>query len=193
MGMEMEMEIIMDMILITDTIIIGVMIPFITMAGIHLLCSALTSETDGGTTIIAGMDITITMVAMNTDRIITDTRILMVIIPTGTPQVPRREEIRVIIREYQLIIIAFQEGESLQEAIQGMKLTMADRKSDLTTRSTPDRPEDQSRRQLTEDRVEIFVTQEISRITEVMLLIPIVLIIQETFMPARMMVGAAII
>jgi hypothetical protein len=121
---------------------------------------------------------------MNTDRIITDTRILMVIIPTGTPQVPRREEIRVTIREYQLIIIAFQEGESLQEALQGMKLTIADRKSDLTTRSTPDRPEDQSRRQLTEDRVEIFVTQEISRITEVMLLIPIVLIIQETFMPA---------
>jgi hypothetical protein len=184
MAMGMEMEIIMDMILITDTIIIGVMIPFITVAGIHLLCSALTSETDGGTTIIAGMDITITMVAMNTDRIITDTRILMVIIPTGTPQVPRREEIRVTIREYQLIIIAFQEGESLQEALQGMKLTIADRKSDLTTRSTPDRPEDQSRRQLTEDRVEIFVTQEISRITEVMLLIPIVLIIQETFMPA---------
>jgi hypothetical protein len=184
MEMEMEMEIIMDMILITDTIIIGVMIPFITMAGIHLLCSALTSETDGGTTIIAGMDITITMVAMNTDRIITDTRILMVIIPTGTPQVPRREEIRVIIREYQLIIIAFQEGESLQEAIQGMKLTMADRKSDQSTRSTLDRPEDQSHRQLTEDRVEIFVTQEISRITEVMLLIPTVPIIRGTFMPA---------
>jgi len=183
MGMEMEMEIIMDMILISDTIIIGVMIPLITVTGTHLLCSALTSETGGGTTIIAGMDITITMIAMNTHRVITDTRILMVIIPTGTPPVPRREEIRVTIREYQLIIMAFQEGESLQEAIQGMKLTIADRNSDLTTRSTLDGPEEQSRRQLTEDRVEIFVTQEISRITEVMLLIPTMLIIQGTFMP----------
>src|SRR5664280_112456 len=183
MDMDMKMEIIMDMILISDTIIIGVMIPFITVTGTHLLCSALTSETGGGTTIIAGMDITITMIAMNTHRVITDTRILMVIIPTGTPPVPRREEIRVTIREYQLIIMAFQEGESLQEAIQGMKLTIADRNSDLTTRSTLDGPEEQSRRQLTEDRVEIFVTQEISRITEVMLLIPTVLIIQGTFMP----------
>lgn len=179
----MEMEIIMDMILISDTITIGVMIPIITVTGTHLLCSALTSETGGGTTIIAGMDITITIIAMNTHRVITDTRILMVIIPTGTPPVPRREEIRVTIREYQLIIMAFQEGESLQEAIQGMKLTIADRNSDLTTRSTLDGPEEQSRRQLTEDRVEIFVTQEISRITEVMLLIPTVLIIQGTFMP----------
>jgi hypothetical protein len=183
MDMDMEMEIIMDMILISDTITIGVMIPIITVTGTHLLCSALTSETGGGTTIIAGMDITITIIAMNTHRVITDTRILMVIIPTGTPPVPRREEIRVTIREYQLIIMAFQEGESLQEAIQGMKLTIADRNSDLTTRSTLDGPEEQSRRQLTEDRVEIFVTQEISRITEVMLLIPTVLIIQGTFMP----------
>lgn len=183
MDMEMEMEIIMDMILIMETII-GVMIPFITVAGTHLSCSVLTSETGGGTTIMAGMDITITMVAMITGRIIPGTRIRMVIIPTNTPQVPRREEIRVNIREYQLIIIAFQEGESLQEAIQGMKLTIADRKSDLTSRSTPDRQEEQSRRQLTEERVEIFVTQEISRITEVMLLIPTMLIIQGTFMPA---------
>jgi hypothetical protein len=160
--MNTDMEIIMDMILITDTIIIGAMIPFITMAGTYLLCSALTSETGGGTTIIAGMDITITMVAMNTERIISDSRILMDIIRIGTPQVPRREEIRVTIREYQLIIIAFQEGESLQEAIQGMKLTIPDRKSDLATRSTLDRQEEQSRRQLTEDRAEIFITQEIS-------------------------------
>jgi hypothetical protein len=183
MVMIMGMEIIMDLILITETIIIGVMILFITVAGTHLLYSVLTLETDGGTTITAGMDITITMIAIITDRIITDTTILMVIIPTNTLQVPLREEIPVTIPEHQLIIIVFQEGESLQEAIQGMKLTIADRNSDLTTRSTLDGPEEQSRRQLTEDRVEIFVTQEISRITEVMLLIPTVLIIQGTFMP----------
>ena len=120
------MEIIMDMILIMGTII-GVIIHFITMTGTHLSYSVLTSETGGGTTIMAGMDITITMIAMITDRIITDTRILMVIIPTDTPQVPLREEVPATIREDQLIIMAFQEGESLQEAIQGMKLAITDR------------------------------------------------------------------
>ena len=126
MVMILGMVIIMDMILIMETII-GVIIPFITVVGTHLSYSVLTSETGGGTTIMAGMDITITMVAMITGWIIPGTRIRMVIIPTDTPQVPRREEIRVTIREYQLIIMAFQEGEYLQEAIQGMKLAITDR------------------------------------------------------------------
>jgi hypothetical protein len=126
MVMILGMEIIMDMILIMETII-GVIIPFITVVGTHLSYSVLTSETGGGTIIMAGMDTTITMIAMITDRIITDTRILMVIIPTDTPQVPLREEIQVTIREDQLIIMVFQEGESLQEAIQGMKLAIPDR------------------------------------------------------------------
>jgi hypothetical protein len=124
--MILGMEIITDMILIMETII-GVTIPFITVVGTHLSYSVLTSETGGGTIIMAGMDTTITMIAMITDRIITDTRILMVIIPTDTPQVPLREEIQVTIREDQLIIMVFQEGESLQEAIQGMKLAIPDR------------------------------------------------------------------
>jgi hypothetical protein len=50
-------------------------------------------------------------------RIITDTRILMVIIPTDTPQVPLRKEIPVTIREDQLIIMVFQEGEVSSEQL----------------------------------------------------------------------------
>jgi hypothetical protein len=50
-------------------------------------------------------------------------------------------------------------------------------------RSIPHKQEEQSQQQFTEDRGEIFVTQEIARIWEVMSIIPMVLIIQGTFMP----------
>jgi hypothetical protein len=49
--------------------------------------------------------------------------------------------------------------------------------------SIPHKQEEQSHRQLTEERGEIFVTQEIARITEVILIMHTVLIIQGTFMP----------
>jgi hypothetical protein len=50
-------------------------------------------------------------------------------------------------------------------------------------RSITHKQEEQPHRQLTEDRGEIFVTQEIARITEVILIMHILLIIQGTFMP----------
>jgi hypothetical protein len=64
-----------------------------------------------------------------------------------------------------------------------MKLAITDRQSDLKMRSIPHKQEEQFRRQLTEYRGEIFVTQEIARITEVILIMHTILIIQGTFMP----------
>ena len=75
----MDMILLTDMNLIMDTTITGVMILFIIIAGVHLLCSILTSGPDGVDTILAGMDTTITIIMIS---IITDLVIMQITILT---------------------------------------------------------------------------------------------------------------
>lgn len=120
----------MDTILISEAIITGVMILFITIAGTHLLYSVLTSGTYGAITIMDGMVIavTIVMATMITDRVIMQITIIMVIIQTGLcPPVTRHGETMGTILKHQLIIIMDQEGKAYRPVMQGMKSTTADR------------------------------------------------------------------
>jgi hypothetical protein len=115
------MEIIMDMILIMEATITGVMILSIITAGTLLLCSVLTSGTDGVTTIMDGMAIPETMVTIQimTTMVTIQTDILPVVTPQG--------ETPVTIPKHQPVIIMYPEGEASRTTFREMKLIIAER------------------------------------------------------------------
>ena len=117
----MGMEIITVMILTLGVIFTGVIIHSIITAGTLLLCSVLTSGTDGVTTIMDGMAIPETMVTIQimTTMVTIQTDILPVVTPQG--------EITVTIQKLLPVIIMYPEGEASRTTFREMKLIIAER------------------------------------------------------------------
>ena len=108
------MEIIMDMIRTLDTILTGIMILFIIIAGIHLFASTLIWVTDGVIIIMDGADITIIMAIIITEHLFIPAMIIMavVIILTGIlPQLTPPEEARETMPDLQTIPIIMEAEE----------------------------------------------------------------------------------